>query len=232
MCENVVVVLDFGSQYTHLIMRRIRGMHIFSRCLPAGATLEEIREMNPAVVILSGGPHSVHLEDSPTVPEGFFAFAREKGIAVLGICYGLHLIVELLGGKVNHAEHHEYGRTQISASEKSRLYGNAEAMHNRTVWMSHGDQVIKLPDGFRVVATSTEGIVAAIENEEANIYALQYHPEVQIRFISLHFFTLFLSNSLWLPELHSRSPIARPSRNVNFLFVIYFPVVARSVFLH
>lgn len=120
----------------------------------------------------------MHFDESPILPEGFFAFTREQGIALLGICNVLHLIVDLLGGKVNHAEHHEYGRTQISAVEKSRLYGDSEAMHNRTVWMGHGDQVVKLPDGFRVVATSTQGIVAAIENEKANIYALQYHREV------------------------------------------------------
>ncbi|XP_024383277.1 uncharacterized protein [Physcomitrium patens] len=178
ICENVVVVLDFGSQYTHLITRRIRGLHISSFCLPAGTPLDKIQALKPSVIILSGGPHSVHLENSPTLPEEFFSYVQEQGITVLGICYGLHLIVKLLGGEVKQAEHQEYGRMQISAVEGSRLYGDAGSINNQTVWMSHGDEAVKLPPGFKVVATSTQGNIAAIENVDSRIYALQYHPEV------------------------------------------------------
>lgn len=181
--ENLVLVLDFGSQYTHLITRRIRAMHISSVCKPAGISLADIQTLSPAVIILSGGPHSVHLEDSPTLPEGFFPYVKEQGIKVLGICYGLHLIVKLLGGEVKRAEHQEYGRMQITAVEGSRLYGNlAGSVANQTVWMSHGDEAVRLPPGFKVVASSVQGLVAAIENEEASIFALQYHPEVRILF--------------------------------------------------
>jgi GMP synthase (glutamine-hydrolysing) len=177
--DNLVLVLDFGSQYTHLITRRIRGLHITSVCLAAGTPLASIQALKPAVIILSGGPHSVHLDGAPTLPEGFFAYVKENGIRVLGICYGLHLIVKLLGGEVKPAERQEYGRMQISAVEGSRLYGDlAGVVSNQTVWMSHGDEAVRLPDGFKVVATSVQGNIAAIENAEANIFALQYHPEV------------------------------------------------------
>lgn len=184
--KNLVLVLDFGSQYTHLITRRIRGLHISSVCKPAGTSLADVQALTPAVIILSGGPHSVHLDDSPTLPEGFFPYVKEHGIPVLGICYGLHLIVKLLGGVVKPADHQEYGRMQISAVEGSRLYGNlAGTVTNQTVWMSHGDEAVQLPPGFKVVASSVQGNIAAIENAEANIYALQYHPEVRIPFFSL-----------------------------------------------
>lgn len=175
---SLVLVLDFGSQYTHLITRRIRGLHVTSVCLPAGTPLVSIQALKPAVIILSGGPHSVHLDDAPTVPEEFFAYANENGIPVLGICYGLHLIVKLLGGEVKPADRQEYGRMQISPVEGSRLYGDSPEKGTQTVWMSHGDEAVRLPPGFKVVATSVQGNIAAIENAEANVYALQYHPEV------------------------------------------------------
>ena len=176
--KSVVLVLDFGSQYTHLITRRIRSLNICSFCLPAGTPMPAIQALHPALIILSGGPHSVHIEGSPTVPEGFFEYVKENGITVLGICYGLHLIVKLLGGTVTQAESQEYGRMEITAVKGSRLYGDADSFPNQTVWMSHGDEAVKLPPGFSVVATSLQGNIAAIENAEANIYALQYHPEV------------------------------------------------------
>ncbi|CAM6014911.1 unnamed protein product [Sphagnum balticum] len=175
---SVVLVLDFGSQYTHLITRRIRQLSICSICLPAGTSLAEIRKLNPHVIILSGGPHSVHEEGSPTLPDGFFEYAQEHKVSVLGICYGLHLIVKLLGGEVKQAERQEYGRMEITAVKNSELFGDAQSFPNQVVWMSHGDEAVQLPRGFSVVATSLQGNIAAIENSAAGIYALQYHPEV------------------------------------------------------
>ncbi|KAG0596330.1 hypothetical protein M758_UG244200 [Ceratodon purpureus] len=176
--DYLLLVLDFGSQYTHLITRRIRGLHVTSVCQPAGTSLKSIQALKPAVVILSGG-HSVQLDGAPTVPDRFFEYVKGKGVPVLGICYGLHLIVKLLGGDVKPAERQEYCRMQISAVEGSKLYGSlAGAVDNQTVWMSHGNEAVRLPEGFKVVATSVQGNIAAIENAEANIYALQYHPGV------------------------------------------------------
>jgi GMP synthase (glutamine-hydrolysing) len=185
---SVVLVLDFGSQYTHLITRRIRQLSICSICLPAGTSLAEISKLNPHVVILSGGPHSVHEEGSPTLPDGFFEYAQEHKVSVLGICYGLHLIVKLLGGEVKQAERQEYGRMEITAVKNSELFGDAQSFPNQVVWMSHGDEAVQLPRGFSVVATSLQGNIAAIENSAAGIYALQYHPEVCVPLFAFCFY--------------------------------------------
>ncbi|CAM6082838.1 unnamed protein product [Calypogeia fissa] len=175
---NVVLVLDFGSQYTHLITRRIRGLSIVSFCNAAGCSLDSIKSLNPSAIILSGGPHSVHEEGSPTVPDGFFDYTRENNIAVLGVCYGLQLIVKVLGGEVKPADSQEYGRMQIKTVKSSKLYGDLDDVKEQTVWMSHGDEAVKLPPGFTIVAHSSQGNIAAIENPSIHVYGLQYHPEV------------------------------------------------------
>ncbi|KAJ7292396.1 hypothetical protein O6H91_Y280300 [Diphasiastrum complanatum] len=175
---NVVLILDFGSQYTHLITRRIRQLRLCSFCLAAGSSLSSIQALRPAVIILSGGPHSVHEDGAPTLPEGFFQYTQDNGIYVLGICYGLQLIVKVLGGDVKQAESQEYGKMQIEATLGSKLYGDKECFKNQVVWMSHGDEAVKLPAGFRVVARSSQGNIAGIENTAIRVYGLQYHPEV------------------------------------------------------
>ncbi|CAB4310346.1 unnamed protein product [Prunus armeniaca] len=159
--SELVLILDYGSQYTHLITRRIRSLSAFSLCISGTSSLKSITDLNPKVVILSGGPHSVHTPDSPSFPAGFVEWAEANGVFVLGVCYGLQLIVQRLGGEVRVGEKQEYGRMEIEV-----------------VWMSHGDEVAKLPDGFEVVARSQQGSVAAIESPIRRFYGLQYHPEV------------------------------------------------------
>ena len=174
---EAVLILDYGSQYTQLITRRCRELSVFSEIIPGDATLERIKDKSPRVVILSGGPNSVHVEGAPQVPDGFFDYCKERKIPVLGICYGMQLMVQTLGGSVSCAfqgEGGEYGRTKISA-KRSRLY---EAAGEQTVWMSHGDETKTLPDGFSVVATSLKGTIVAIENTSLDFFGLQYHPEV------------------------------------------------------
>ena len=129
------------------------------------------------MVILSGGPNSVHVEGAPTVPEGFFDHCAAQSIPVLGICYGMQLIVQRLGGEVESAEKAEYGRMPVHTINDSVLYGE-EMDATQQVWMSHGDEAKKLPDGFRCVGTSDAGAVVAIEHPERKIFGLQYHPEV------------------------------------------------------
>ena len=129
------------------------------------------------MVILSGGPNSVHVEGAPTVPEGFFDHCAARSIPVLGICYGMQLIVQRLGGEVESAEKAEYGRMPVHTVNDSVLYGE-EMDATQQVWMSHGDEAKKLPDGFRCVGTSDAGAVVAIEHPERKIFGLQYHPEV------------------------------------------------------
>ena len=166
-----IVVLDFGSQYTQLIARRIREQNVFSVVLPCTAKLQEIRSYNPVGIILSGGPCSVYDVDAPPAdPE-----VLNLGLPVLGICYGLQFMTHTLGGTVHAASKREYGHAEVSVLESSALFsGLPETL---SVWMSHGDEADKLAPGFRLVAR-TSNAVAAIENVAAGYYAVQFHPEV------------------------------------------------------
>ncbi|KAG5593221.1 hypothetical protein H5410_043735 [Solanum commersonii] len=176
--SNLVLILDYGSQYTHLITRRIRSLSVFSLCINGTSSLDSITELNPCVIILSGGPHSVHADGAPCFPSGFIEYVESQGIHVLGICYGLQLLVQNIGGVVKVGEKHEYGRMEIEVQKNYGLFGNKQIGDKQVVWMSHGDEAVKLPEGFEVVARSNQGAVAAIENREKKFYGLQYHPEV------------------------------------------------------
>ncbi|KAJ6815250.1 uncharacterized protein M6B38_135230 [Iris pallida] len=181
--SNLVLILDFGSQYTHLITRRIRQLSVLSLCISGTSPLKAITDLNPAAVILSGGPHSVHADGAPSFPEGFLDFVRDRGVFVLGICYGMQLLVQKLGGAVGVGERQEYGKMEIRVSKGDGEGGIfMEEMvgedKGQVVWMSHGDEVVNLPEGFEVVARSVQGAVAAIEDPRRRFYGLQYHPEV------------------------------------------------------
>jgi len=167
-----IVVLDFGAQYSQLIARRIRELNVFSAVLPCNASLEEIRSYSPVGIILSGGPSSVYDQDAPVADPQLFAL----GLPVLGICYGLQYMVHALGGKVRPASKREYGHAQVEVDGvASRLFEGLPKSLN--VWMSHGDEAEKLPAGFQLTAKSPSA-VAAIENPEQKMWAVQFHPEV------------------------------------------------------
>jgi GMP synthase (glutamine-hydrolysing) len=167
-----IVVLDFGAQYSQLIARRIRELNVFSVVLPCNATLDEIRSYSPLGIILSGGPSSVYDKDAPVADPGIF----ELGLPVLGICYGLQYMVFALGGKVRPADKREYGHAEVTIqAEGSRLFEGLPK--NLSVWMSHGDEAEQLPAGFHLTATSPNA-VAAIENQDRRMWAVQFHPEV------------------------------------------------------
>lgn len=174
---DTVVVLDYGSQYTQLITRRVRELGVYSVLLPGDADMARITSHNPSVIILSGGPNSVHVEGAPSVPDNFFDHCQTNSIPVLGICYGMQLIVQLMGGEVKPADKAEYGRMPVHVVRDSVLYGE-EMDKMQMVWMSHGDEAVKLPDGFKCVGKSDAGAVVAIEHAERRIFGLQYHPEV------------------------------------------------------
>ncbi|XP_027340054.1 uncharacterized protein LOC113853707 [Abrus precatorius] len=176
--SELVLILDYGSQYTHLITRRIRSLSVFSLCISGTSSLASITSLNPSVVILSGGPHSVHTPDSPSFPDGFLSWAQSNGVVVLGICYGLQLLVQRLGGEVCVGHKQEYGRMEILVEKPSALFSSDKVGKRQVVWMSHGDEAVRLPSGFDVVARSDQGAVAVIENTSAKFYGLQYHPEV------------------------------------------------------
>jgi GMP synthase (glutamine-hydrolysing) len=166
-----IVVLDFGAQYSQLIARRIREQNVFSVVLPCNATLDEIRSYSPLGIVLSGGPCSVYDQDAPAADPRVFSM----GVPVLGICYGLQLMVHALGGKVRPADKREYGHATVEVKNGSRLFqGLPKVM---AVWMSHGDEAVELPVGFRLTANSPNA-VAAIENPEQKMWAVQFHPEV------------------------------------------------------
>ena len=167
-----IVVLDFGAQYSQLIARRIREQKVFSVVLPFNASLEEIRSYSPVGIILSGGPSSVYDKDAPLADKSLF----DLGIPVLGICYGLQFMVYALGGKVRSAAKREYGHAKVEIQEPgSQLFRGLP--HLLAVWMSHGDEAEELPPGFRLTA-KTANAVAAIENPERKMWAVQFHPEV------------------------------------------------------
>jgi GMP synthase (glutamine-hydrolysing) len=168
---ETVIVLDFGSQYSMLIARRIRECHVYCELLPFNAPWERVARVNLKGFVLSGGPASVYAESAPLAP----AYVFEKGLPVLGICYGMQLLAHQLGGRVSPSEKHEYGHTVIHQAELSELF--ADLPPAIPVWMSHGDQIVQMPAGFRSLAYSDNSPIAVMGNDHG-MFGLQFHPEV------------------------------------------------------
>lgn len=168
-----VLILDFGSQYTQLIARRVRESHVYCEIHPCTMPLEALRAYGPQGIILSGGPSSVHDANAPLVPPDLF----HMGIPILGICYGMQLMAHLLGGQVERAEHREYGPALVDVDEPAVLFQDIDRQDVR-VWMSHGDRIIALPSGFRILAHSANSPVAAMADVSRKLFGVQFHPEV------------------------------------------------------
>jgi GMP synthase (glutamine-hydrolysing) len=168
---STIVILDFGSQYTQLIARRIREFNVFSVVLPCTTSLEKVRELKPKGVILSGGPCSVYDAQAPAADPAVLAM----GVPVLGICYGLQFVVHHLGGKVKAATAREYGHAEVTVVAETPLFRGLP--QSLDVWMSHGDHAEQLPEGFALTA-KTANAVAGIADEDRRIWAVQFHPEV------------------------------------------------------
>ncbi len=169
---ETVVVLDYGGQYSQLIARRVREYGVFSELLPHHVGVEEVRKRRPKGVILSGGPSSVYAEGAPKLDKELLAL----GIPVLGICYGMQLLVLELGGRVEGAEVGEFGRSTLTVHEQGRLLAGTPA--DQTCWMSHRDTVYSPPPGYEALASSTASPVAAFESVDRGVYGIQFHPEV------------------------------------------------------
>ncbi|HFB68577.1 MAG TPA: glutamine-hydrolyzing GMP synthase [Calditrichae bacterium] len=168
-----VLILDFGSQYTQLIARRVRELHVFSEIQPFNYPLEKIQaDKSIKAIILSGGPSSVYAEDAPRPDSGIF----QLGLPILGICYGLQLIAAEMGGQVDPAARREYGRAELFIDEDTELFFEVDSP--TVVWMSHGDHLTEAPPGFSILAHTENSPIAAIGNAEKNIYGIQFHPEV------------------------------------------------------
>ena len=180
MSHQKILILDFGSQYTQLIARRVRESSVYCELHPYDVSEKFIREFNPKGIILSGGPSSVTEEETPRVPQVVF----EMGVPVLGICYGMQTMAAQLGGKVENALHREFGYAEIRARGHSALLRDiqdrvsADGHGLLDVWMSHGDKVTELPAGFKVIASNAATPIAGMADEARKFYALQFHPEV------------------------------------------------------
>ncbi|MDU3523123.1 glutamine-hydrolyzing GMP synthase [Clostridium saudiense] len=172
MSRELVLVLDFGGQYNQLIARRVRECNVYCEVHPYNLSVEKIREMNPKGIIFTGGPNSVYGENSPLCDKAIF----ELGIPVLGICYGSQLMSHVLGGKVATAPVSEYGKTEVAVDVESKLFEGVAA--STICWMSHTDYIERAPEGFKIIGHTPVCPVAAMECEEKNLYAVQFHPEV------------------------------------------------------
>ena len=172
MEREMVIVMDFGGQYNQLIARRVRECNVYCEVHPYTMSIEKIREMNPKGIIFTGGPNSVYGEDSPTCSSEIY----ELGVPILGICYGSQLMAHMNGGKVTTAPVSEYGKTEVEVDNSSVLFKDVSP---KTIcWMSHTDYIEKAPENFRVTAHTPVCPVAAMENAEKKLYAVQFHPEV------------------------------------------------------
>ena len=174
--HNRILVLDFGSQYTQLIARRIREAHVYSQILPCTVPLATILAYRPQGIVLSGGPSSVYEKKAPTVSRELF----DLGIPILGICYGMQLVTHLSGGQVAKSKHREYGRADLTIDDESDLFKGIGKDGSTVVWMSHGDRIERMPPGFRSIAHTANSPIAVMKRDDhtRRIYCLQFHPEV------------------------------------------------------
>jgi GMP synthase (glutamine-hydrolysing) len=172
MAFDNVLVVDFGAQYAQLIARRVREAHVYSEIVPRTMPLSEMLARKPAGIILSGGPASVHVPGAPSMDEALY----DSGVPVLGICYGAQLIAQQLGGEVARTGVAEYGRTALEVTASSGLFAGLPS--EQDVWMSHADSIVRAPAGFRVTAQTQAVPIAALEDPDRAVYAVQFHPEV------------------------------------------------------
>ena len=170
--RELVLIIDFGSQYTQLIARRVRELGVYSEIKPYNYSLQKIKKASPDAIILSGGPSSVWDKGSPKVSDELF----NLGIPLLGICYGMQLIVSSLGGDVEKSDKREFGPAELLIEDSSDLFGNLD--NKSEVWMSHSDKVLYLPRNFKIIAKTPSCPIAAIKNKNKRIFATQFHPEV------------------------------------------------------
>ncbi len=169
----MILIIDFGSQYNQLIARRVRECQVYCQIDPPTISLDDVRSLNPKGIILSGGPASIYEKNSPKVDPGIF----NLGIPVLGICYGMQYMVHALGGTVEEAKNREYGFAELTITESSKIFSGVESITQ--CWMSHGDSILTLPQGFQIIGSTIGTPIAATEWPKKKLFGLQFHPEVE-----------------------------------------------------
>jgi GMP synthase (glutamine-hydrolysing) len=220
--QHRILILDFGSQYTQLIARRIREIGVYCEIWPWDAPPGDIRAFAPRGIVLSGGPESVHAEDGPAAPEIVF----ELDVPVLGICYGLHTMAAQLGGTVEPSAFKEFGYARVTVAQPSRLlqtiedHVDASGRPQLDVWMSHGDRVVELPPGFEVIASTESAPVAAMADDGRGFYGVQFHPEVTHTAQGRRILERFVHNicsceEAWTAENIIRDSVARVREQVG-----------------
>ena len=173
--QDSILILDFGSQYTQLLARRVREANVYSSILPFNASIAQIKRLRPKGLILSGGPSSSYHLGAPKASPKLFSL----GIPILGICYGMQVIVQTKGGRVSSTAEREYGPATLKLDDTSDLFDQVGGKHTRTpVWMSHGDRIDRLPPGFTAIAHTANAPIAAMRDRTRKIFGLQFHPEV------------------------------------------------------
>jgi GMP synthase (glutamine-hydrolysing) len=172
--RELVLILDFGAQYAQLIARRIRESHVYCEVHPHSLPLAKIRALGPKAIVLSGGPSSVYAPDAPTADDALF----DLGIPMLGICYGVQLMAQRLGGRVEHADAREYGPAEVKVEDATGIFAGFTKGETLQVWMSHGDRITALPPGFQSIGTSANTPLCAIAEPRRKMYGIQFHPEV------------------------------------------------------
>ncbi|WP_428820802.1 glutamine-hydrolyzing GMP synthase [Microbulbifer sp. MCCC 1A16149] len=217
-----ILILDFGSQYTQLIARRVRELGVFSEIRAFDMSDEEIREYNPQGIILAGGPESVPEEGSPRAPQAVF----ELGVPVLGICYGMQTMAHQLGGAVQGSDVREFGYAQVKVEGKSALLHDISDHLDESgsalldVWMSHGDKVVKMPEGFELMASTPSCPIAGMYNAEKNFFGVQFHPEVTHTLQGTRIYEHFVielcgCEKLWTPANIIEDSIAKVREQVG-----------------
>ena len=209
MPEELIAVLDFGGQYSHLIARRIRECEVYSELLPFSTKPAELRKLNTKAIILSGGPASVYDRGAPTCDPGIF----EMGLPVLGVCYGLQLMVQSLGGHVKATKRHEYGKTSLRIRDAADLFNGISG--RIVAWMSHGDYAEPLPQGFETIADSENCPTAAIRDRVRKLFGVQFHPEVSHTEHGTKILRNFVAFSNCRPTWNPRSIIEDSVREIK-----------------
>lgn len=214
--QEKVIIIDYGSQVTQLIARRVRESGVYSEIHPCTITSDELIALKPSALILSGGPSSVSDEDAPQLDRTILKI----GVPILGICYGMQLLALELGGKIASSEDREYGRSELTFSNKSLLWEGIDPNAVHTVWMSHGDKVMAPPMGFEIIGSTPNVKVAAMADAERNIYCVQFHPEVAHtddgeRMLHNFLFKIVKLNSVWTMSSFLETAIAEAKEKIG-----------------